>query len=363
MDIENSNFDIVSIFGLRYLDLMELIIWSFIFVISLYMLVKAAEWLSSGIQRLVGGVGVFKRGAGLAVVSICVALPELAAALAAVLQGHPELAAALAVGSSIANILLVIGIGALSAKSMMVKSEHIDQDLPLFAISVAFFYFIAYDGRINSLEAILALVIFFVYAIYVFSADQRRVLTPRDIITPETVGGAAAKLMEIMPTRLEKHLDNMVYGGKVAFWKTMILLFGGTALLAVAANFTIESLVSVSELISIPGTTTAMFVLAAGAFLPELFASLAVARKRKYEIMMGNVFSAVTINLLLVTGIAGLFAGLPVKEAVLTIGLPFLIVSAGLLVVSTMSRRINLSEGVMYLFLYFLFFVKLLGLF
>ena len=337
---------------------MELIIWSSIFIVSLYALIKAADWLTAGIQKIAGGSET-----GVIAASVCVVLPELAAALAAVTQRMPGLAVAIVVGSSIANLLLVTGIGAVSAKSIQIKKEHVDQDLPLFVASVVFFYFIARDGNINFLEGMLALIIFFVYAIYVFSSNRRPMLTPHDVITPESIGGALVKLVEVIPTRLEKGFEHIKTSGKHSSPKTAVLLIGGAVLLVAAANFTVESLAAISREMLIPETTTVMIVLAVVAVLPEIFAGLAVARKKRYEIIMGNVFSFVTINLLLVTGAAALFLTLPLDGGVLNIGVPFLIGSAAILAVSSISHRINFGEGIMYLFLYLLFFIKLFGLF
>ena len=77
---------------------------------------------------------------------------------------------------------------------------------------------------------------------------------------------------------------------------------------------------------------------------------------------MGNVFSSVTISLLLVTGVAAFFSVLPLEGPVLSIGLPFLAISSGLLAVSTIAGRVNFSQGIMYLFFYFLFAAKLFGI-
>ena len=337
---------------------MELIIWCSIFIISLYALIKAADWLTMGLQKIAGGAAN-----GFAIASVCVVLPELAATIAAVMQGEPRLAVAIVIGSSIANILLVTGIGAVSAKSIAVKAEHVDQDLPIFVASVLFFCLVAYDGKINLLEGFLAVVIFFVYAAYVFSQNRRHALTPRDIITSESIGGAVSRLVEVIPTRLERNFERIKNAGHHSSWKTVLFLAGGAALLVVAANFTIDSVVNISKIIEIPAVITAMIVLAIGATLPEIFSGLEVARKKRYEIMMGNVFSIATINLLMVAGVGALFMTLPVDGVVLTVGLPFLAASSILITVSAISRRINFGEGIMYLFFYLLFFVKLLDIF
>jgi cation:H+ antiporter len=336
----------------------ELIIWSAIFIISLFALIKAADWIFLGVQKLSGNSET-----GLVAASICVVLPELAAAIAAVAQGKPDLAVALVIGSSVANILLVTGIGAVAAKSVTIKQEHVDQDLPLFVAAVAFFCFVAFDGEINFFEGMLSFAMFFVYSIYIFSSNHRPTLTPRDVINPGVIGEVMAKLVEVIPTRLEKSFEAIKNGEKQPLWKTAMMLAGGSLILVVAANFTIQSLLGISEKTDFSGAVIAAIVLAICASLPEIFAGLEVARKKRYEIMMGNVYSAVTINLLLVAGVSALFATLPLVGPILTIGLPFLAASSLMLAVSSISHRINFGEGMMFLFFYFLFFVKLLDLF
>ena len=110
---------------------MELFIWSLIFVVSLAALVKAASWIAASVQKLIGG----DAKSGFAIAVIAAVLPEMAAAVAAVLQARPELAIAIIIGSSLANILLVVGISAVAAKNLSVKEDHLGSDLPFFAAS------------------------------------------------------------------------------------------------------------------------------------------------------------------------------------------------------------------------------------
>ena len=91
---------------------MELFILFFMFAVSLFVLLKAAAWFGAG------AVTVFGAGKNSASVNtaIVAALPELALALAAVSAGRPDLVVPIVIGSSIANILLVVGIVAFAAK-------------------------------------------------------------------------------------------------------------------------------------------------------------------------------------------------------------------------------------------------------
>jgi len=347
---------------------MELLIWSLIFIVSVCALIKAADWLVLGLQKAAHILGSRTIQTGLPVALIGVAMPELAASIAAVLQGQPELAVALVVGSSIANILLVTGISALIGGPLALKKEYLELDLPLFAASVAAFCFIAADGSINRFEGAVMILMFIVYSCYVFSSRPRRDITARDIITPELLGGPAmARIVEMLPTRLEKKLEAATGAVKHPWWKAATFLFGGAALLVVAANFTIESLAGISEFIgefiSTPGVITVMIVLAISTALPELFGSLEAVRTKRDGLTIGNLFAATTVNLLLVCGVASQFTTLVFGGVVLAVGLPFLAAAALLLAVSVIPGKINSGEGALFLFLYFLFFVKLLGLF
>lgn len=339
--------------------MIELIIWLAVFVVSLAALVKAADWLAAGAQRVAGG-GVEP---SFAAASIAVALPELALSLAAVTFGRPDLVIPLVIGSSIANILLVVGVSALAAKNLPVKKEHIDLDAPLLAAIVAIFYLIVYDGDVNSLEGLLMVAIFFVYTFYIFSCANRRGLSPRDIITPENLALNGQKLVESVGARFDHGFDNIRNGGKGGFAKALLLSLAGAAILVAAANIAVESLVNIADILFVPAALLAISVLAAGVSLPELFSSLKTIGRKRYEVTLGNIFASNAINLMVVCGIAALFAPLPAKGLELTIGLPFLAASAGLLIISSFSRKINFGEGIMFLFLYLLFFVKLFGLF
>ena len=342
-----------------------LIIWSLIFVVSACALIKASDWLVLGLQKVARMSGSRAVRTGLHVALVGVALPELAAAIAAVMQGQPELAVALVIGSSIANILLVTGLSALAGGPLALKKEYLEIDLPLFVASVAAFYLIAADGSINRFEGIVMILMFFVYSFHVFSSRPRRDITAHDIITPELLGGpAVARMVEMLPTRLEKKLESAAGVIKHPWWKAAVFLFGGAALLVVAANLTIESLSGISDnLGSISVAVTAMVILAIATALPELFGSLEAVRMKKDGLTIGNLFAATTVNLLLVCGVASLFMPLVFGGLVLSVGLPFLAVAALLLTVSAIPGKINSGEGALFLFLYFIFFVKLLGLF
>ena len=141
------------------------------------------------------------------------------------------------------------------------------------------------------------------------------------------------------------------------------LLILGIIGLAVGANYTIESVLKLSEIFKISTSFIAITAVAVGTSLPELVVSVRAAMKKKYELALGNVFGSNVFNVLLVVGVPALIRPLVVDELTFTIGLPFLIVATLLFVISGISRRIHIWEGLMYLLIYVVFIVKLIGLF
>jgi len=343
---------------------MELIIiWSLIFIISVCALIKASDWLVLGLRRVVPLFGMRESDIALPAALIAVALPEMGVALAAALEGKAEVAIAVVIGSSIANILLVTGLAAFSAGPLLLKKEYTQIDLPLFISSVAVFFLAAFDGRINAFEGVLMILMFFVYIAY--SSRPRHGVTAHDMITPELIGSASSvRVLQILPTRLEKKLEKIAAANGRSLWKAGIWIFGGALLLFVAASFlTMESLSGISDRLQISAAITAMIVLSIGTAMPEIFGGAAVVRGRKSNLTLGNLFAATAADLLLVCGAAALLTPLVFGGTVLAVGLPFLAVAALLLTIAALSGRIDAGQGLLFLFVYFFFFVKILELF
>jgi len=332
----------------------EIFIWLFIFIVSVIALLRGAALFSAAAARFFSK----DAAAGFAAIAIGAALPELALALAAVLTGRPELVLPILLGSSIANILLVAGASAIAAKNLPINRECADADAPLLIGAAAIFCFCAIDGVVVFNEGLLMLAAFLVCAAFLVSRGRSRKFTPRDIVAPSMFRGAPG-LAEMVGARFSRGFGPRAKSSSAA----ILLGLVGVLLLAAAANFAIESLAGIAELLAVSAAVLAVSALALFAALPELRGSLAVIAKKRYELALGNVFSGIAVNLLLVAGIAALFSPLTIDAAVLGISLPFFIAAAALLTVSGFSRKINSGQGWLYVLLYVLFLAKLFALF
>ena len=123
-----------------------------VFLVSLFTLVKGADLLISGAEKIGSSFGMPKFMIGVLIIGIGTSFPELVAGIAALMQNQNEIVAANAVGSNIANILLVIGVSGAFARKLSVTKDLIETELPVFVIATILFLGVAIDGNITFLE-------------------------------------------------------------------------------------------------------------------------------------------------------------------------------------------------------------------
>lgn len=322
------------------------IFWIGIFIISLVLLVKGADWLLESAERIGLSWGLSPFIVGVVIVGLGTSFPELAASVAALYQGAPEIVPANAIGSNIANILLVIGAAAIVGRTLSVTKNLIDLDLPLLIIATIFFFGIAYDGEIVFIEALFLLGLFVIYFLYT--------ILYKDPEHKEFEEGRAEIVAEKNPRSL--------IGRRVGIKEYFFLILGIIGLV-IGAHYLIDSVIALAEIFSIGTGVITLVAVALGTSLPELTVSIKAALDKKPEVALGNIFGSNAFNLLLVVGLPGLFSTLPLDEETLSLGLPVMIAATFIFLISGISRRIHIYEGGMYLLIYGFFLGKLLGFF
>lgn len=332
------------------------IFWILIFILSIALLVKSADWFVESSEKIGLALKISPFIIGVTIVAIGTSFPELATSIAAVLRGATEIVVANAVGSNLANIFLIVGLSAVIARTLIIRRSLIDLDAPLLSVATFLFVFTMWDKKIVLGEGILLILGFLIYLLYtIFHRREKEEEFPEE--------------GEILPSRIERRkIEAKIEKipekiSSILNFKTFLFLIIGMAGLVVGANFTIESMLKISDIFKISTSLVAITALAIGTSLPELVVSVQAALKKKYEIALGNVFGSNVFNVLLVAGIPALIHPLVVDNLTFFIGLPFLVTATLLFVISGISRRIHIWEGAMYLLIYILFITKLYGLF
>jgi len=331
---------------------MGIIFWIFVFIASLALLVKSADWVVENSEKIALVLKISPFIIGVTIVAIGTSLPELAFAIAGALKGTPEIVVSNTLGTIIANILLIGGLSAIVARVLIVERSLIDLDIPLFAVSMILFVLTMIDKKVVFGEGILLLLAFLIYVLYtVYQRGETKERLPAEV--------------EVLPSRVDRRRKEAKIGkepGRLSF-RVFLFLILGIIGLAVGADYLVESVVKISEFLKISTSLIVITATAIGTSLPELAVSVGAAAKKKYEIALGNVFGSNVFDALLVGGLPALISTLPIDSVSFYIGIPFLIVTTFMLVISGISQKIYIWEGAMYVLLYVLFVAKLFNLF
>ena len=329
------------------------IFWIIVFIVSLGVLVKGADWLIASAEKIGLAFGLSPFIVGVTIVGVGTSFPELISSFVAVFKDVPDVVAANAIGSNIANILLIVGVSAVIGRRLIVTKSLIDLDLPLLAISTVLLLGIVWDKQITFGESILMLVTYGVYLLYT-------------VLHKDTED--SGEIAEFLPSRQErrKHIaahKKEEFTRPKLVTKDFILLVIGILGLVFGAKYLIDALVNLSAMLNIATGVIAITAVAVGTSLPELLVSAKAALQKKSEIALGNIFGSNVFNALVVIGLPGLFRVLPVDNQIFTIGVPTMALATLLFVISGISRRIHMWEGAFYLSVYVLFIAKLFNWF
>ena len=333
--------------------------WVVVFIVALALMVKSADWLLEKAEKIGLALGISPFIVGVTIVGMGTSFPELISSLMAIWQGATEMVVANAIGSNIANILLIVGLSVIVARKLVVTKSLIDLDLPLLAISTVLILGILVDRQVVFAEAVILLVAYIIYVSYTMIHKESE-----DADIDKT-----ADLPDIIPSRPErrKHITHKkqkrttmrrpkITGGDIG------LLLAGMVGLFLGSKYMVMSVVELSAIFQISTGVIAISAVAIGTSLPELLVSIKAARKKQAEIAVGNIFGSNVFNMLLVIGLPALFSDLVVDEKTFTLGIPTMVTATLLFIFSGISKRIHIWEGFMYFILYVLFMGKLFGL-
>jgi cation:H+ antiporter len=320
---------------------MEIILWVLVLGVALVTLVGGADLFLKNAERIGLAIGISSFTIGVIVVGFGTSLPELASGILAILRDVPTIVPANAIGSNIANILLIGGVLAFVGKKLTIDRDLLSAELPFFVISTTLFAEIAYDAQVTTLESVLLVGTLIVYFFYLFSEDY-----------------SSGMVVEAVKDEVQKERFQLFHPSNT---RTIALLVSGLALLLVGAHYVVESVVAIAGILSVPPGAVSITALAFGTSLPELVVSIKAVSSNKLSLAIGNIFGSNAFNILIAVGVPGLFMTLPLDDPTYQVGLPVLITSSVILLVIGLARKLYRWEGIMFFVLYGFFIIQLIA--
>lgn len=314
---------------------MVLVFWVFIFIISIIALIKSADSFTVSAEKIGVALNIPDFIIGVTIVSIGTSLPELTTSVVATYSGNPEIVIGNVVGSNITNIFLGLGLLPLIVGFFKIGKKLISTDLPILIGSTFLLVVLCYDGEFKPLEALFCLAGFIVYIAY------------------------ATKEHRDYKQQLEAHLRK---NSKLHI-KTMLILGVSCFVLWLAAEFTVRSIVKISQITNIGTDVVSASALALGTSLPEIIASIITIRNGKIDIAVGTLFGSNIFNAFAIMGISGLIGTIAIPTTMFPFGISILVLATLLYFFITLDQEITVWEGYLLIIFYGVYLVKLFGLF
>jgi len=300
---------------------MDVFLYIGMFVVSLAVLLRASDWFVDAAEEIGLSLGLSPFIIGITIVAFGTSLPELATAMAAVLQGQSEIVISTVIGSNITNIALVLGLSAVVSRVITLEYNIWHIDMPYLWGSAFLLSFVILDLRVSWYEALLLLVGIVIFLSYSITGDA-------------------------MKEEVEK-----VRAG----WRSYLMLLIGGVLVWLGARYTITAIEQLSGIAGVSSDIIGLSAVALGTSLPEVIVSLSAARKGKASIAVGNVLGSNIFNTYVVVGIPALFGTLVIPEKVLSFYLPLMLAMTLLFGIMANNKKITRWEG-MLLLIFFLYF-------
>lgn len=275
------------------------------FALGVALLVAGAEWLVRGAARLARALGVSSLLVGLTVVAFGTSAPELAVSIHAARQGTAGIAVGNVLGSNIANLLLVLGLSAL-LMPLAVSRQVIRQDMPVLIVATVLSVLFLRDGNITRLEGGVLFALAVLYTAFLVRQARR-------------AGTAPCADEDDAPTPARGR----------GLLRDCALMLAGLIGLVWGADWLVQAAVEVARQLGVSEFVIGLTIVAVGTSLPEIATSLVAVRKGEGDLAVGNVVGSNLCNLLVVLGLAAVFArgAIPVPEAALHFDLWFMLVA------------------------------------
>lgn len=303
-----------------------------ILLVGLSVLIVGADVLIRGAAQLAKHLGLSPFAIGVTVVAFGTSAPELFASIGAAIQDETELAIGNVLGSNIANIALILGIGGVLLPIGVHRRVRL-VEIPIMVMFTICGVVLLLDEMISRVEGVLLLVGLIAYVVYIVRTH-----------TEDIEHGCQDAVAKIKPV-----------------WVDLIYILVGIVGLGFGAKVLVMGATDLAVSVGISAGVIGTTVVAFGTSVPELAATIRAATNKQSDMAVGNIVGSNIFNLLSVLGVTAIIKPLTMDPSMGPHVYWMLGVSLMLLVWVLLRPVIALGAGLVFLAVYFgyLFFAYL----
>ena len=240
-----------------------------IFAGALLVMIESSRWTIDTSIRLSDHYGISKLAFGFIVVAVFVSLPDLMVGAISALEGQPNLGVGDALGSTVANICLVIGVATVFRKIKITRKHVLDSAEMLLLISLIPLTLLV-NITAHTGEGLVLLSVFLFYEFFV--------------------------MKEKIPAQVDGKIKEKNVGSVITTF------VGGIFLLLVSSNFLVHAAIDIATSLNVPAGIIGLTLVSFGTTIPELIINFTAVRKGEVALAIGEILGSSVLNLTLVLG-------------------------------------------------------------
>ncbi len=258
--------------------IINILVWM---VLGFILLVKGADFLVKGATDIAKRFHISEMLIGILVIGIGTSLPEIIVTIESAVQGKSDIIIGNGIGSSICNILLVVGVAAI-CRPVSVDKRIIKVHLPISILSIIILGIVCNIGGniITRAAGFLLLVLTSIYVIYTIYEGKKENEDNKKIIAKK---------------KLEK-----------SKLKIVVLIVLGIIFLKYGADLVVGGTTQIAQLLNISESIISMTIVAVGTALPEIVTSVIASINKESDLALGNVIGSNIFNILLLPGLGAI---------------------------------------------------------
>lgn len=309
---------------------------SFILIfIGLFLLVKCADLFVDGCSNVAKALGIPSLIIGLTIVAFGTSAPEAAVSVTASIKGMNDISLGNVVGSSVCNLLLILGtsglVGKLKAQKKIITRDFvyaIFASLVLFILTFSFFTSGGSEGTLTRTDGLILLCFL---GIYLYAL----------------IGDAVSSIR----TKEEKGTFKV---------KDIFMIIIGIGGIILGGQLVVNSATKIAEMLNVSQNVIALTIVAIGTSLPELVTSVVATKKGEVDIAIGNVVGSNIFNIFFILGLSSTISPITFRfdsfiDIIVMLGASILTY-----ILLLKNKRIGNKKGIILLLAYVIYMVYIL---
>lgn len=308
-------------------------------LLGFIIIIKSSDILVDCASSLAIRCKIPKMLIALTIVAFGTCAPEVAISFQSVAEGNGTIAFANVVGSCIVNTFLIIGLAAL-VRPIKVKHATIKKELPILLIITTGFVVLMLDSVFNPLtpntfsraDGIILILLFCMFVSYIVQLLKKK---------------------DDDAEKIEPKYQNI--------FLMLLLLIGSIACISLSSDVIVNNATALAKKLNVSEKIITMVVVVIGTSLPEMFMTISSARKKEFDMAIGNIIGTNIFNICIVLGLPIVIYGDLVLENFNLADIVTVFLTSFLLYIFARSeRKVSKKEGILMLTIFAAYYICLI---